>query len=134
MRFENGQAVQLDHVVKMQTSQSADACLHSQTIDHSWNAHVHAKEVIGGSDSGDEADTASVSTESPEDVFSTSMCSSDTEDSKEMTICAPDGVAFPDTTSSVLCSTRQMAMLKDVLPTGRPRWADIYDDEPSTCC
>jgi hypothetical protein len=133
MRFDNGQAVQLDHVVRMQPSQSADACLHGQTIDRSWNAHVHAEKVIGGSDSADEADTASVATESPEDAFSTSMCSSDTEDSEEMTICAPDEAAFPDTTSSVLCITRQLAMLKDVLPTGRPRWADIYDDEPSAC-
>jgi hypothetical protein len=131
MRFENGQAIQLDHVVKMQPSQSADACLHSQKIDRSGNAHVHAKKVVGGSDSGDEADTASVSTESPQDIFSTSICSTDTEDSEEMTICVPDGAASPDT---VLCITGQMARLKDVLPTGRPRWADIYDDEPSTCC
>merc|ERR1712167_536690 len=105
----------------MGPSESAVACLHSQAIDQPWKAHVHAKKGVGGSACGDEADTASVSTESPEDVFSTIMCSSDTEDSEDMTICAPDGAAFPDTTSRVLCITSQRAMLKDVLPTGRPR-------------
>jgi len=118
MRFENGQAVQFDH---MQPPQIADACHHGQAIDESWDAHVHVKEVFGGSDSDDEADRASVSTASLDDIFSTSMCSTDTEDSAEMTSsekCVPDQAA-----------TGQMTVLKDILPLGRPRWADIYDEE-----
>jgi hypothetical protein len=104
MRFENGQAVQLDHSVKMQSPQISDGCHRGQSTDYLDKVHVCAEGTIGESDGSEEADADSVPFRSSS-ALSTSFCSTCTEDCVEMPssmIRVPNEAGSPDTVDCVV--------------------------------